>query len=403
MSCPLCASSRAQVFDRRERVPVHQNGRCETRQQALATPAGQLEMTGCLACGFVWNAAFDADLLVYDSSYENDQTWSGAVRAHVAARARRVAAALADVPAPRLVEVGCGQGTFYRIMAETLGALPGPASGFDPAWRGKDGEGPAGSHLFRSYFETATAGRAGGPPDALICRHTIEHVADPLAFLSGLRAACGRERPLRLFLETPCTNWILENGQIQDLFYEHCSLFTAANLAQAIERTGFGAARVEPVFDCQYLWAEAGFGEAHPLAAGIPDFDQWQSKKSRYIAHWRRVVADAAAVGAVYLWGASSKGVTFALLIDPHGDALSGVIDINPRKQGCFLPLTGVPVLPPQHLPRSRATVIVMNPAYQAEIEVALRASGHDLQLVSLGVDGGASPAHWPAHGSLDA
>ena len=80
MTCPLCSSRRNVVFDSRERVPVHQNGRCESRQEALATPTGRLEMTGCLACGFVWNATFEPDLLAYDGRYENDQTCSGAFR-----------------------------------------------------------------------------------------------------------------------------------------------------------------------------------------------------------------------------------------------------------------------------------------------------------------------------------
>ena len=384
MTCPLCSSKHNLVFDRRERVPVHQNGRCESRQVALATPAGRLEMTGCLACGFVWNAAFEPDLLVYDARYENDQTCSGAFLAHVALRARRVANALADLHQPRIVEVGCGQGTFYSVMAETLGALPGPAAGFDPAWRGADGDGPANARLFRAYFDRSTAALAGGKPDAVISRHTIEHVPDPIAFLSGIRAASGGDGALRLFIETPCSNWIFDHRQIQDLFYEHCSLFTAANLAQAIESAGFGPATVEHVFAGQYLWAEAGLGRGGAPTAAIPRFDEWQSEKNRYVAHWRRAVADAGARGPVYLWGAGSKGVTFSLLIDPDGDALAGAVDINPMKQGCFLPLTAVPVLSPQGLPPAHATVIVMNPAYQTEIEAQVRAMGRDLDFLSL-------------------
>jgi SAM-dependent methyltransferase len=387
MTCPLCASRQNVVFDKRARVPVHQNGRCESRQEALATPAGRLEMTGCLACGFIWNAAFDPDLLVYDARYENDQTCSDVFRAHVASRARRVARGLAGVDRPRLVEVGCGQGTFYRIMAQTLGALPGPAAGFDPAWRGKDGEGPAGARLFSTYFDRATAWLAGGRPDAVISRHTIEHVPDPVAFLSGIRDALGGGAAARLFVETPCSNWILDNRQIQDLFYEHCSLFTAASLARAIERAGFGAAAVEHVFEGQYLWAEAGEGsgtEGGPAAAPMPQFDEWRSEKARYVARWRQAVADAGAHGPVYLWGAGSKGVTFSLLVDPDGDALAGAVDVNPAKQGCFLPLTAVPVLPPEKLPSSGATVIVMNPAYQAEIEAQVRAIGRDVDFLSL-------------------
>ncbi len=385
MTCPLCSSTRSLLFDERERVPVHQNGRCESRQKALATTAGRLEMTGCLACGFIWNAAFDGHLLTYDAGYENDQTCSGVFREHVASRAPRHARALADLKQPRIVEVGCGQGAFFRIMADTLGALPGPAAGFDPAWRGADGEGPADSHLFRAYFDSATAALAGGQPHAVIARHTIEHVPDPVAFLSGIRKAAGGDGMLRLFIETPCSNWIFDHRQIQDFFYEHCSLFTAANLAQAIAHAGFGPVTVEPVFENQYLWAEAGLGRGgHAQSAAIPPFDQWHFEKSRYVAHWRRVVADAGARGPVYLWGAGSKGVTFSLLIDPYGDALAGVVDINPAKQGCFLPLTAVPVVPPQCLPQARATVIVMNPAYQAEIETLLRSMGRDLDVLAL-------------------
>ena len=68
MTCPVCGSADTIVFDRRPRVPVHQNGLCPTRQSALATPTGVLEMAGCRACGFAWNAAFEPDRLVYDAT-----------------------------------------------------------------------------------------------------------------------------------------------------------------------------------------------------------------------------------------------------------------------------------------------------------------------------------------------
>lgn len=387
MSCPICASPDTIMFDRRPRVPVHQNKLCGSRAEALETPTGKLEMTGCRSCGFVWNAAFDPDILVYDDKYENDQTCSSAFRSHFEDRARHVVTALDDLDHARIVEVGCGQGDFLaRIVALSDGGIAS-ATGFDPAWRGADGDGPAGTAIHRCYYEPSTAALAGGSPDAIISRHTIEHVPDPLAFLATLREAAGADTRTRIFLETPCVAWIVANGQIQDFFYEHCSIFTASSLARALREAGFGPARAGHVFAGQYLWAEGGFGSDDSNTPEIPDFARWGAEKSRYVDHWRAVIANAEAQGPVYLWGGGSKGVTFTLLIDPDGAHLSGAVDINPKKQGGYLPVTGLPILAPEALPERGATVIVMNPAYQAEIEAQAASLGRAARFVPLVAD----------------
>ena len=98
----------------------------------------------------------------------------------------------------------------------------------------------------------------------IVSRHTIEHVPDPVAFLTAVRDALGERAEATIFLETPCVDWILRHDAMQDFFYEHCSLFTARALALALERAGFHAPRVEHVFGGQYLWARAS---AAPWAA----------------------------------------------------------------------------------------------------------------------------------------
>jgi hypothetical protein len=61
------------------------------------------------------------------------------------------------------------------------------------------------------------------------------------------------------------------------------------------------------------------------------------------------------------------------------------VIDINPHKQGKYLPGTGHRVSAPQGLIAAPPdTVIVMNPVYLPEIGAQLRAMGLDPELVAL-------------------
>jgi hypothetical protein len=157
---------------------------------------------------------------------------------------------------------------------------------------------------------------------------------------------------------------------MQDFFYEHCSLFTAQSLALAFTKAGFVNARVQHVFGGQYLWARATTAgaasnerpPAHEPAELLNDAVQ------DFVGHWRGIATSAAVRGPLAIWGAGAKGVRFAMMIDPEGTVIDHVIDVNPRKQGKFLPGTGLPVLSPrQSAARAPATIIVMNPNYLEE------------------------------------
>jgi hypothetical protein len=65
--------------------------------------------------------------------------------------------------------------------------------------------------------------------------------------------------------------------------------------------------------------------------------------------------------------------VTYSLLKSRHGQPVDMVIDINPAKQGKFLPATGLMVQSPEHalakLPHG-STIYVMNSNYLEEIRM---------------------------------
>src|SRR5262249_62391260 len=64
----------------------------------------------------------------------------------------------------------------------------------------------------------------------------------------------------KVFFETPCVDWILDNLVVWDFFYEHCSLFTRQALGRALARAGFAVGRIAHAFGGQYLWGRAGGG-----------------------------------------------------------------------------------------------------------------------------------------------
>ena len=72
------------------------------------------------------------------------------------------------------------------------------------------------------------------------------------------------------------------------------------------------------------------------------------------------------------IWGGASKGVIFSLLKARVNQPVSTVIDINPAKQGKYLPATGLLVQSPAKvlgmLPQ-KSTIFIMNSNYSDEIK----------------------------------
>jgi hypothetical protein len=341
-NCPLCGTGGGVCFDRRAHTPILLNRTYKTAADARAAATGTLAITGCTQCGFVWNAAFDENAIVYDGEYENDQAHSGVFRAHLDDMAARVLKALPPGEILHVVEVGAGQGVFLKNLADNVGKDLGSATGFDPAWRGKPGAGPAPVRLYADLFDPQTAARLPHPPNVIVSRHTIEHVPQPLQFLGAIRDALPTNATIRIAVETPCVQWIFDNWAIQDFFYE------------------------------QYLWAE---GRAAPNRGPVswsnarnPDFVAWSKRKDDMLARWRIFLDKSAAAGPVYVWGAGAKGITFACIFDPDAKQLTGLVDINPNKQRTHAAMTGCPILGPDAILGPRPTIIVMNPNYQDEV-----------------------------------
>lgn len=381
-ACPICLSRVHQQLLDPQDVPVMMHRLYESAEQARKALLARLDMHRCCSCGFVWNVAFDPTKLQYDSTYENDQAHSNVFRDHMLARADAVLKAIPPGKSLKYLEVGCGQGTFLTRVAEKAASQLQSADGFDPAYRGLAPAMPS-IRFHRHYFDQLTSQLLEDQPNAVVSRHTIEHVPDPLAFLRSIRRALANDSEATIFIETPDVDWIIANGAIQDFFYEHCSIFTAEAMDLALRRAGFQEPRIERVFGTQYLWATA--------RAGIPEEATINSPKSvhnlttAFVKEWRDRVGSAGAQGRIALWGAGAKGVTFSLLVDPTGAHIDHAIDINPKKQGHFLPVSGLPVISPvTSSSRRPTTIFVMNPVYLDEIKQTAATAGISAQLIAI-------------------
>jgi len=390
VACPICQSREWHEVLRASGQPILLNQMRATRAEAIGADRGELEFRSCDDCGFVWNAAFDPSAITYGPGYVNDQSHSQRFREHLDEVQAMLAAACHGVDGP-LVEIGCGQGEFLRELCELTGRA---GIGFDPACVQSSSEQ---IRLHRAVFDDRAASelmRSRQPIALIVCRHVLEHLPQPREIVTSLRPIFEANPRASLYLEVPLFGWIAEHATFFDLFYEHCSLFGESSMRRMLHDCGLCVRSMQPTFDGQYLAVVAESG-----GTGVPPVDFTERRDAcptdiadrldRERHRWASEIDELLANHTVLVWGAGAKGVSVLNHLHLHDDVIPAIVDINPAKQGRFVPVTGQRVIGPHELHGFTSlgqslAIIAMNPNYEPEIRRTLRDLRIDAHLTTL-------------------
>jgi len=228
--------------------------------------------------------------------------------------------------------------------------------------------------FIRDYYSTAYRDYRA---DLICCRHALEHISRPGDFLGTLRDSIG-DHPTALFFEVPNALFTLRDLAIWDIIYEHCGYFCEYSLREAFSRNGFSVANIGAEFGGQFLGihasADGGDAVAPQEPQGPPaELTELVRRFSRHyqskVASWNDSLQQLHREGLrTVLWGAGSKGVSFTNILEVD-EQIGCLIDLNPHKQGLYVPGTGHRVHSPDFLAEYKPdVVIVMNPLYTDEI-----------------------------------
>lgn len=344
-----------QEIYRIDRLPVFQNRMFESEAEARNAVTGDIVLVQDRLTGLIFNKAFQPELLQYDAHYQNEQAVSSVFRTHL----DQVAAIIVkNFGRNSLIEVGCGKGFFF----EMLQAMGIEITGFDPAYEGRN------PSVIKRYFEPGTGIRA----DGIILRHVLEHVMNPVQFLQKIKDANAGNG--RIYIEVPCLDWMRERRAWFDIFYEHVNYFRLSDFYRIFAHV----IEAGHIFGGQYIYVVAELSGLRTPRRDFSDVfclpDDFLNSVNRYAASFnnsgkgkRHTEHFQSAV-----WGGASKGVLFSLFLERAGARVDIVIDINPAKQGRYLPSTGLKVMSPEEamsrlLPGSK--IFVMNSNYLYEIK----------------------------------
>lgn len=375
-TCPLCGASDTHHVLTMPSVPAHIGLLWSSPEAAKNCPAGPIDLALCRSCGLVFNTAFKEDLIEYSEKYDNALHGSAVFRSLEQTLVRHLVSEF-DLRGVTVADIGCGPGHFLGLLCREGG---NSGIGIDPSHDPLhvDPEAQGRVRFVREPFSRQRLSDV----KFVCCRQTLEHVDDPVSFLTSLHDAMDDQAIV--YVDVPDSWAAFRNLSIWELIYEHPLYFTAPTLRYAFERTAFTVLDLWTSFDGQFLSIEARAGSAantepprdglETLARDVTTFGRrFEERRSQ----WRARLDDYRQQGLrVALWGAGARGVMFFNILGVT-DEIGCAVDVNPRKQGAYVPGTGHPILAPDALAQYQPDlVIITNPRYTTEISESLAKLG---------------------------
>jgi len=342
---------------RSKELPVFQNKMYLDQGSALAAPMGSLLLVQDLNTGLIFNSIFDQKLITYDQDYQNEQAHSDFFQKHLSTVKNIIEKNFSD---KTIIEVGCGKGFFLDYLIE----YGFNVKGIDPAYEGNS------PNVIKACFDDSLGIKA----DNIVLRHVLEHMPDPLAFLTKIAKANGGKG--KIYIEVPCLNWILTHKAWFDIFYEHVNYFRLQDL-NAMFETVFENGHI---FGGQYIYIVADLASLKTPKLDESDFIEFPND----FLNVERIISKRNPLGKNVVWGGASKGVIFSLNAKRFGLKIDHVVDINPTKQGKYIGGTGLLVSSPDSLIDKLTkddNIFIMNSNYFDEI---VKASGNKFNYIEV-------------------
>ena len=290
----------------------------------------------------------------------------------------------------KVVEIASNDG--YLLQHFVAGGVP--VLGVEPAANTANVAISKGVPTETAFFGRTTAERLaaqGHAADLIVANNVLAHVPDLNDFVAGFKLLL-RSGGVATF-EFPHLLRLIKEMQFDTIYHEHFSYFSLLTAEQVLERHGL------TVFDVEELsthggslrlfvaHVEAGRSRGSGLAAvraaeraakldRSESYSGFQSQVDMVRDGFRRFLEEATREGLkVVAYGAAAKGNTLLNYCGVGIERIAYVVDLNPHKQGCYLPGSHLPIYPPTRLFETKPDYIVILPWNLAD-EIAEQFSG---------------------------
>ncbi|OYO15508.1 SAM-dependent methyltransferase [Enemella evansiae] len=357
-SCKICAGSVHEFLDLgTQPLSDHFPRRPDEQEYTYLLTFGV-----CESCAMVQMIGEVPRQLMFNADYPYLSSGSTTMRAHFEATAHKLLAAHVDAaPSPFVAELGCNDGVFlepvHRAGVSHLG--------FEPSSSVAQRARAKGLSVTEEFFEADSARSARerfGPAALIYGANTVCHIPYLNSVLEGVSELLD-DTGVFVF-EDPYLGDVVDKTSFDQIYDEHCFLFSATSVQAMAARVGLDLVDVErlPVHggEVRYTLARRGSRAAAPAVAELighesatglstlPVLEGFARQVAENTAQLRAVISDLVSQGQrVVGYGATAKSATVLNYGGLGPQDLAYIVDTTPAKQGAFTPRTHIPIVSP--------------------------------------------------------
>jgi SAM-dependent methyltransferase len=374
-TCRFCAAPLEHVFADLGMSPLANS--YLTREQANAMePFYPLRAFVCSSCYLVQLEEFETPDRIF-SDYAYFSSYSTSWLEHSRRYTEQMVERFAIDDRSHVVELASNDGYLLQYFRERHI----PVLGVEPAANVAKVALQRGIPTLVEFFgsEAARSLMPDSAADLLIGNNVLAHVPDLNDFVAGMKLLLKADGVITM--EFPHLMRLMSENQWDTIYHEHFSYFSFLTVSRVFAAHGLR------LFDVDELPTHGGslriYG-CHADDADKPDSAAAEELREReraagfealaaYLEYERRVEADKRAILTFLIdlkaqglriagYGAPAKGNTLLNYCGVGRDFIDYTCDLNPHKQGHFLPGSHIPILSPDQIRDDRPDVVLILP-----------------------------------------
>ena len=370
-NCRSCYSPLLEVVLDLGEHPVS-NALLQSRRDQRFERRYPLQLAICHECMLLQVTETVSPDILYRESYPYFSSSSPALVTHAAEIADRLIVERKLNRDSLVVEVACNDGYLLRNFSRR-GI---PCLGIDPA------QGPAaqaqslGIPVINDFFSSRLALKLvteGKLADVMIANNVVAHVDSINDFVEGFAKLLKPDGIA--VLECAYAVDMIEKCEFDTIYHEHLFYHTLHSLMPLFGRHGLA------IVDAERLPIHGGSLRIHvsrhcsqsPRLQSLIDAErrlgiervEWYRGFSERVSRLKATLVDLLKsekrrAGRIACYGAAAKGSTLVNYLDLGPDFFEYVVDVNPHKQGKFMPGQSIPIVHPDRLLETLPDVVLL-------------------------------------------